>query len=124
MSFPRSEGQIPVYYNPFNPGRPASDELDHGYRSSYMDLPLRPRYAFGHGLSYTSFRYDHLQLDRYQLRDNEMLTASFELTNTGVTAGRETVQLYLRGKGGPLGPPGEELKGFQKIALPPGESRG
>ncbi|HKC15701.1 MAG TPA: beta-glucosidase BglX [Steroidobacteraceae bacterium] len=123
MSFPRSEGQIPVYYNHFNTGRPATDEPGHGYQSSYLDLPLRPRYAFGHGLSYTSFRYDHLQLDRHQLRDNEMLTASFELTNTGVTAGSETVQLYLRDKVASLVRPVQELKDFQKIALQPGESR-
>src|SRR5258706_3258541 len=123
MSFPRSEGQIPVYYNHFNPARPASDELDHGYRSSYMDLPLRPRYAFGHGLSYTSFRYDHLQLDRHRLRDDEQLTASFELSNTGATAGSETVQLYLRDKVASLVRPVQELKDFQKITLQPGESR-
>ncbi|HMI36264.1 MAG TPA: beta-glucosidase BglX [Steroidobacteraceae bacterium] len=123
MSFPRSEGQIPVYYNHFNTGRPASDEPDHGYRSSYLDLPVRPRYAFGHGLSYTSFRYDHLQLDRHQLRENDALTASFELTNTGATAGSETVQLYLRDKVASLVRPVQELKDFQKITLQPGESR-
>ncbi|HLQ11843.1 MAG TPA: glycoside hydrolase family 3 N-terminal domain-containing protein [Steroidobacteraceae bacterium] len=123
MSFPRSEGQIPVYYNHFNTGRPASDESGHGYQSSYIDLPFRPRYAFGHGLSYTSFRYDHLQLDRHQLHDNEPLSVSFELSNTGATAGSETVQLYLRDKVASLVRPVQELKDFQKIALQPGESR-
>lgn len=123
MSFPRSEGQIPVYYNHFNSGRPASDEPGHGYESSYIDLPFRPRYAFGHGLSYTSFRYDHLQLDRHQLHDNEALTATFELSNTGTRAGSETVQLYLRDKVASLVRPVQELKDFQKLTLQPGETR-
>jgi len=123
MSFPRSEGQIPVYYNHFNTGRPASDEPGHGYQSSYMDLPFRPRYAFGHGLSYTTFRYEHLRLDRHQLHGDDTLTASFELTNTGATAGSETVQLYLRDKVASLVRPVQELKDFQKITLQPGESR-
>jgi len=123
MSFPRSEGQIPVYYDHYNSGRPASDEPGHGYQSSYIDLPLGPRYAFGHGLSYTSFRYEHLQLDRHQLHGEERLTASFELTNTGATAGSEAVQLYLRDRVASLVRPVQELKDFQKIALQPGESR-
>jgi beta-glucosidase len=123
ISFPHSEGQIPVYYNHFNTGRPASEEPGHGYQSSYIDLPLGPRYAFGHGLSYTSFRYDHLQLDRHQLHENEHLNASFELTNTGARAGSETVQLYLRDKVATLVRPVQELKDFQKITLQPGESR-
>jgi len=123
MSFPRSEGQIPVYYNHFNTGRPASDEPGHGYQSSYLDLPFRPRYAFGHGLSYTSFRYDHLQLDRHQLRGDDTLSVSFELSNTGGRAGSETVQLYLRDKVASLVRPVQDLKDFQKVTLQPGERR-
>jgi beta-glucosidase len=122
ISFPRSEGQIPIYYNHYNTGRPAQNDQDRFYRSAYIDLPLSPRYAFGYGLSYTSFEYSNLECSRSSLKDNETITVSFILKNTGNFAGEETAQLYLRQMVAQPVRPVKELKDFRKVLLQPGQS--
>jgi beta-glucosidase len=122
ISFPRSEGQIPIYYDHFNTGRPALNDSDRFYRSAYNDLSIYPRYAFGYGLSYTTFGYSDLQLNRTSMRNDQTITLSFKLTNTGNYEGEEVVQLYLRDNVASLVRPVKELKDFKKIRLRPGES--
>jgi beta-glucosidase len=121
VSFPREIGQIPLYYNHFNTGRPAKDEKDLNYVSAYTDLLNSPRYAFGYGLSYTDFKYSHLQLDKRSLHNNGSITISFDLENTGKYAGEEIVQLYLRDIVAQPVRPVKELKDFTKLRLNPGE---
>lgn len=123
MTFPRTEGQIPIYYNYFNTGRPATSDSDRFYRSAYIDLSIYPKYAFGHGLSYTRFQYSDLQLSAKQLKMNGTLEVTMKLTNTGKYPGEEVVQLYLRDQFGSVVRPVKELKDFQKIMLQPGESK-
>lgn len=124
MTFPRSEGQIPIYYNYLNTGRPApDDDKPAGYRSGYIDLQKSPRYAFGYGLSYTSFTYSDLQLSKTAMNSNDSVVVTFKLTNTGKVAGEEVVQLYLRDEVASLVRPMKELKDFAKLSLQPGESK-
>ncbi|ODT92337.1 MAG: glycosyl hydrolase [Sphingobacteriales bacterium SCN 48-20] len=123
MTFPRAEGQIPIYYNHFNTGRPAASDSDRNYKSAYTDLPLSPRYAFGYGLSYTTFRYDNLQLDKKKMKAGEQISLQLKVTNTGKYAGEEVVQLYLRDRFGSVVRPVKELKDFRKISLQPGETK-
>lgn len=123
ITFPRSEGQIPIYYNHFNTGRPARDDNDKNYRSSYLDLSITPKFEFGYGLSYTTFQYSDLKLDKKKLRDNEKIEVSLNVTNTGEYAGEEVVQLYLRDKFASVVRPVKELKDFQKIKLNVGETK-
>jgi beta-glucosidase len=123
MSFPRSEGQIPIYYNKFNTGRPAADDKAGGYVSGYIDLQGSPRYPFGFGMSYTDFAFSDLRLDKTSMRINETITVSLTLKNTGKVAGEEVVQLYLHDKVASVVRPVLELKDFQKIRLEAGESR-
>jgi beta-glucosidase len=115
ISFPRSVGQIPISYAQYNTGRPVTDEKNVVYKSAYIDSVNTPRYAFGHGLSYTDFKYSGLALKGE--------TLSFDLANTGKAAGTEIVQLYLRDMVSSVVRPLKELKGFQKISLKPGEQR-
>ncbi len=123
MTFPRSEGQIPVYYNYYNTGRPAKDENDLNYVSAYTDLPNSPKFPFGFGLSYTSFTYSNINLSKTTARGNEKIEAGITLTNTGNYAGEEVVQLYIRDITASVVRPVKELKGFKKIFLKPGESK-
>jgi len=123
MSFPRSEGQIPVYYNYKSTGRPSQNDLGINYRSGYNDLPNSPRYAFGYGLSYTTFTFSDLKLSKNKFDKNESTTANCTIKNTGPYAGEEVVQLYLRQMVGSVTRPVKELKGFEKIYLKPGESK-
>jgi len=123
MSFPLSEGQIPIYYNHYNTGRPAMNDSDRFYRSAYIDLSLYPKYAFGYGLSYTNFSYSKISLSNTTIRPAEKLTATCTVTNTGNFDGEETVQLYIRDVVGSVVRPVKELKGFQKIFLKKGESK-
>lgn len=123
MTFPRSEGQIPLYYNSFNTGRPAAAGVAGGYVSGYIDLEGSPRFPFGFGLSYTDFAYSDLKLDKSVVRGTDRITVSLQLTNTGPRAGEEVVQLYLRDRVASVVRPLRELKDFQKIRLEPGESR-
>jgi beta-glucosidase len=123
VSFPRSEGQIPVYYNHFSTGRPAKNDSDLNYVSAYTDLPNDPKYPFGYGLSYTSFSYSGIDLNGKSLKAGDSLAASVILTNTGKFEGKETVQFYIQDLVGSVVRPVKELKGFQQIVLKPGESK-
>ena len=121
ISFPLSVGQIPIYYSHFNTGRPATSDSNHNYNSSYNDLSIFPRYEFGYGLSYTTFKYGNLQLSKKKLTVNDKIEVSVEITNTGKYAGEEIVQLYLRDRVGSIVRPVKELKDFRKISLKVGE---
>ena len=123
ITFPRSVGQIPIYYSHFNTGRPATSDEDRNYRSSYTDLSIYPKYAFGYGLSYTTFQYSNLQLSKKKMKSNERIEASVTITNTGKYDGEEIVQLYLRDKVGSIARPVKDLKDFRKIQLKAGESK-
>ncbi|MEP6674932.1 MAG: glycoside hydrolase family 3 N-terminal domain-containing protein [Ferruginibacter sp.] len=123
ISFPRAEGQIPVFYSYNNTGRPVTDEKNIVYKSAYTDLPNTPRFAFGYGLSYTSFKYDNIKLSSKKISNNDTLNISFTLTNTGSYKGEEVVQLYLRDKVASIIRPVKELKGFEKVELNAGESK-
>jgi beta-glucosidase len=123
ITFPRTEGQIPIYYNHFNTGRPAHGDNDVNYTSAYIDLPNSPKYAFGHGLSYTTFKYSNLKFSKKSMLKNESVTVSFDLQNTGKYAGEEVAQLYLRQMVSQPVRPVKELKGFQKVMLQPGETK-
>lgn len=121
MSFPQSVGQIPVYYSHFNTGRPVtSDDFPN---TSYIDLSVFPKYEFGYGLSYTTFQYSNLQLNKKQIKHNEQVETSVTITNTGEYDGEEIVQLYLRDIVGSIARPVKDLKDFKKIALKAGESK-
>jgi beta-glucosidase len=121
MSFPRNVGQIPIYYNHKNTGRPF--DAAQKYTSKYLDVANTPLYPFGYGLSYTTFRYGAVSLSASTMHPGGKITASVAVTNTGTRGGRETVQLYIRDMVGSMTRPVEELKGFQQITLQPGESK-
>lgn len=123
MTFPLSVGQIPIYYNHFNTGRPAQNDNDRFYRSAYLDLSLYPRYEFGYGLSYTTFQYSDLQLNSKKMNANEQIEASVTIKNTGNYDGEEIVQLYLRDLVSSIVRPVLELKDFRKLKLKAGESK-
>lgn len=123
MTFPQTVGQEPMYYNHMNTGRPL--EPGHWFekfRSNYLDVSNDPVYPFGYGLSYTTFTYGKMHLSQQDLKGNQTLTASVELTNTGKYKGKEIVQLYIRDMVGSITRPVEELKGFKKVELAPGQS--
>ena len=118
-SFPNSIGQVPVYYNHANTGRPGIGD----YKGNYADGPIAPLYPFGFGLTYTKFDYGKVRLDSPVVKLGGRLVAHLMLTNTGSRTGTETVQLYIRALAASAGTrPVRELKGFQKILLQPGES--
>jgi beta-glucosidase len=121
ISFPRDVGQIPVYYDHLNTGRPFKP--NEKYVSRYIDVPNTPLYPFGYGLSYTTFSYSNLHLSAQNLAWNDTLKISCTLTNTGKRAGTEIAQLYSRDLVASISPPVKELKGFQRIKLNPGESK-
>jgi beta-glucosidase len=120
-TFPLNVGQIPLYYNHKNTGRPnnASDK----YTSKYLDSPNEPVYPFGFGLSYTSFEYSDIQLSKLKLKGNETLKAYITLTNSGRTEGEEIVQLYIQDTEASVSRPVKELKNFRKVMLQPGEKK-
>ncbi len=121
VTFPRALGQIPLYYNARNTGRPMSPQ--NKYTSKYIDVPNTPRYPFGFGLSYTTFAYRDLRLSRPQARVSDTVTATVTVTNTGTREGTEVVQLYVRDEVASVSRPVRELKAFRRVALRPGESR-
>ncbi|RFM29372.1 glycoside hydrolase family 3 N-terminal domain-containing protein [Chitinophaga silvisoli] len=123
VTFPREVGQIPIYYNHFNTGRPAECDDCTSYRSAYTDLKNSPKFAFGHGLSYTTFEYKELKLSKTKMNKNETIEVSFKLSNTGKYDGEEVVQLYLRDRVGSVVRPVKELKDFKKIMLRKGETK-
>jgi beta-glucosidase len=119
-TFPRSVGQIPLYYNHLNTGRPATPE--NKFSSKYLDVPNEPLYPFGYGLSYTTFTYGDLKPDKTELIDNETLNVSVSVSNTGRYAGEEVVQLYIRDPVASISRPVKELKGFKKVLIKQGET--
>lgn len=124
MSFPYSAGQVPVFYGEFNTGRKMDySNPDNKFQSRYTDIPNKPLYVFGYGLSYTEFTYSEVSLSRELLEEGGELTASVTVRNTGKQRGAEVVQLYIRDDCGSVARPVRELKGFEKIWLEPGEEK-
>lgn len=122
-TFPRSVGQIPIYYNHKNTGRPFDGKGSGKFKSYYMDISNDPLYPFGYGLSYTSFSYGPLTADKKLLKGDETLTCTVPVTNTGKYAGEETVQLYITDPVASITRSVQDLKGFQKVWLQPGETK-
>ncbi|MBB6672167.1 glycoside hydrolase family 3 C-terminal domain-containing protein [Cohnella nanjingensis] len=122
MSFPHAVGQVPVYYNAYNTGRPNVPTAPDHYVSKYLDIPNEPRYPFGYGLGYTTFAYEAPRLSAAELRADGELTVSVRVTNAGRRTGEETVQLYVRDVAGDVVRPVKELKDYRKLVLAPGES--
>lgn len=122
-TFPRSVGQIPIYYNHKNTGRPYDGKGPAKFKSDYIDISNDPLYPFGYGLSYTTFNYSDVKLSKTKLKGNETLNASVTVTNTGKYAGEEVVQLYISDPVASISRSVKELKNYQKIALQPGESK-
>ncbi len=121
VTFPRAVGQVPIYYNHKNTGRPPA--ANNRYTSKYYDLPWTPLYQFGYGLSYTQFRLSNLQLSAQRINPDGQVAVSVEVENTGKRTGDEVVQLYLRDVAASVTRPVKELKGFQRVTLRPGEKR-
>tara|TARA_B100001109_G_scaffold255183_1_gene257095 strand:+ start:2270 stop:4534 length:2265 start_codon:yes stop_codon:yes gene_type:complete len=121
MSFPRNVGQVPVYYNFKNTGRP-STSIEQVTNSGYADVENSPLYSFGHGLSYTNFSYSNFSVDSDKLGFDSKINVSVKLENTGFYKGKEVVQLYIRDIVGSIARPMKELKGFKIVELAPGES--
>ncbi|MDO9375982.1 MAG: beta-glucosidase BglX [Ferruginibacter sp.] len=123
-TFPQNIGQVPIFYNHKNTGRPLPDgKWFQKFRSNYLDVSNDPLYPFGFGLSYTNFTYSPVELSKSSFKPGETITASVTVTNSGAVTGKEVVQLYLRDLVGTNTRPVKELKGFQKIELKAGESR-
>ncbi|MDX5418922.1 MAG: beta-glucosidase BglX [Hymenobacteraceae bacterium] len=122
-TFPRQVGQVPLFYNAKNTGRPFNGEELNKYTSRYMDVPNEPLYPFGHGLSYTTFSYSKPRVSKAAITLGEPVEVSVEVRNTGNYDGEEVVQLYVQDVVGSITRPVKELKGFQKIMLKKGESR-
>lgn len=121
VTFPLSTGQIPVYYYQKHTGRPF--DAEHKYTSKYIDIPNTPLYPFGYGLSYTTFSYSNIVLDKKSINRDEIINASVDVSNTGKYEGEEVVQLYIRDEYASVTRPVKELKGFQKINLKPGDTK-
>jgi beta-glucosidase len=124
VTFPQSVGQIPMYYNHKNTGRPlGDDEWFRKFRTNYIDVPNETLWPFGYGLSYTIFDYGEVELDKTEFGDGQELQASITVRNTGNYDGAEVVQLYIRQLVGSITRPVKELKGFQKVHLKAGEQK-
>ncbi|PYO77606.1 MAG: beta-glucosidase BglX [Gemmatimonadetes bacterium] len=121
VTFPRATGQIQLYYNHRNTGRPADPA--NGYTSKYLDLPWTPLFPFGYGLSYTTFAYSSLRLSAPKIVAGDSLTVSVDVKNTGDRAGDEVVQLYLRDSVASVAEPVKSLKAFRRVTLQPAETR-
>jgi len=121
VTFPRSVGQIPLYYGHKNTGRPPDPA--NKYTSKYLDVPVTPLYPFGFGLSYTSFKLTNLRLSAPAIQSDGRITVSADIENVGARTGDEVVQLYIRDVVASVTRPLKELKGFERITLKPGEKR-
>lgn len=121
VTFPRTVGQVPIYYNHKNTGRPGDEK--NRYTSKYLDLPLTPLYPFGYGLSYTNFDYSDVTLSNSKLTNKDSLVVTVKVKNTGNYDGEEVVQLYVQDLVGSVTRPVKELKGFKKILLKSGEEK-
>lgn len=124
-TFPRSVGQVPIYYAAKNTGRPLGNKQGNfeKFRSNYLDERNEPLFPFGFGLSYTAFQYSNLRLSANTMKNNDKLQASVDVTNAGNVDGKEVVQLYIRDLVGSVTRPVKELKGFKKISLKKGETK-
>jgi beta-glucosidase len=123
-TFPQHVGQIPLYYNHKNTGRPLPEgKWFSKFTGNYLDVSNDPVYPFGHGLSYTKFSMTDPSVTRKDPKGNQILTVTTTVTNTGTLSGKEVVQLYIRDRVGSVTRPVKELKAFQKVELKPGESR-
>ena len=123
-TFPQNVGQVPLYYNHKNTGRPLPDgKWFQKFRSNYLDVSNDPLYPFGYGLSYTTFTYGDVKVSSNTLKGNQALNASITVTNSGDKEGKEVVQLYIHDVVGSSTRPVKELKGFQKIELKAGETK-
>ena len=120
VTFPRLTGQVPIYYNHLNTGRPPTTER---YNSKYIDAPWTPQFPFGFGLSYTQFRISNVALSATQIRGDGSVRVTAEVENIGKRAGDEVVQVYIRDVAASIARPVKELKGFQRVELKPGEKR-
>jgi len=125
VTMPQSVGQVPIYYNHLNTGRPVPEGADHyfKYQSNYLDVRNDPLYPFGYGLSYTTFKYGDVRLSSNEMTRNGTVEAKVTVTNTGSRDADEVVQLYIRDVQASISRPVKELKGFQRIHLKAGESR-
>ncbi len=123
MSFPYSVGQVPIFYGQFRTGRPYIEGTEEKYVSRYLDIPNRPLYPFGYGLSYTTFAIGPVQLSAQQMRRTDRLRVTVTVKNTGTVSGSEVVQMYLADVNGSVARPVRELRGFCKVRLEPGEER-
>jgi beta-glucosidase len=121
VTFPRVTGQVPIYYNHMNTGRPP--EPNNRFTSKYLDVPWTPQFPFGYGLSYTQFKISNLQLNASQIRPEGSVRITADIENIGKRTGDEVVQLYIRDIVASLTRPVKELKGFQRVTLKPGEKR-
>jgi beta-glucosidase len=120
-TFPRSVGQIPLYYNALPTGRP--EDPKNKFTTKYLDIPNSPLYPFGYGLSYSTFEYGEIRLSKTQLKGDEKLDVTVSVANTEKFAGEETVQLYIWEPVASISRPVKELKKFQKVFLQPGEKK-
>jgi beta-glucosidase len=122
-TFPQHVGQVPLYYNHKNTGRPYGGDVLDKYKSRYLDISNDPLYPFGFGLSYTTFTYGNVTLDKKEITNTDNIVVTCQVTNSGKRSGEEVVQLYVQDVVGSVTRPVKELKGFQKIMLQPGESK-
>ncbi len=123
VTFPRTVGQVPLYYNHLNTGRPPGPKADKKYFSGYIDETYTPLFPFGYGLSYTSFQYSGLKLSGDQMENSGKIEVSVDVKNVGTRAGTEIVQLYVHDLVAPVAQPVEELKDFQRVKLAPGAAK-
>lgn len=121
ITFPRTVGQIPLYYNHKSTGRPP--DPNNRYTSKYIETPWTPLYPFGHGLSYTTFAYAAPTVSRTQMGVGDTLMVDVQVTNTGNRAGDEVVQMYIQDEVGTVTRPVKQLRGFRRITLQPGETQ-
>jgi beta-glucosidase len=122
MTFPRHLGQVPLYYNHMNTGRPQT-QFGTLWTSGYLDQPATPAYPFGHGLSYTTYTYSDIRMEQRSMPLNGTITANITVTNSGTVAGDETVQCYIRDLSADVARPVLELKRFLRVHLEPGQSK-
>lgn len=123
MSFPRSVGQIPVYYSHLNTGRPYNADKPNKYTSRYFDEANGPLYPFGYGLTYTTFKVSDVKMSAPTMKHDGKVTASVEVTNSGKREGATVIQMYIQDVTASMSRPVKQLSGFEKVNLKPGETR-